>query len=291
MSVRISCNNETGFYVNRNNINNAYFTDIRRLPVLSREEEYELLKTYNTSSSQKERDEAKRKLVEGNLRFVVSIAKKLGTSETFMDLVSEGNMGLIRAIEKYDMSRKCHLISYAVNWIVAYIKNYQIMNGLAVVPPNALKLFTYVKAATRELIKETERNPTQEEIVKRVKDKYNFNITNLEDVELGRVISIDEKYSNTDDDVTVSDTTLYNAKTSTNNVQDYIDEEHKKSQVEYFLQKLTEREKYIIQRHFGIGCDAESFDTISMSLNIGKERIRQICTEALSKMRKHTSKK
>ena len=109
-----------------------------------------LVLQFKNAPTEQERNKAKNKLIEANLRFVISIAKKLGTPETFLDLVSEGNIGLIKAIEKFDEEKECHLITYALSWIVAYIKNYQITQQNSVVPPNALKLHNYVKNVTRE---------------------------------------------------------------------------------------------------------------------------------------------
>ena len=193
---KFDCGSKTSFYVNHdNNVVDTYFNEIRRYPVLSEEEEYQLFMQLKNGTTEKERQEAKEKLINCNLRFVISIAKKLGTPETFCDLVSEGNIGLIKAIEKYNADKECHLITYALSWIVAYINNYLITQLNPVVPPNALKIHNYVRNVVRDFYAENERNPTTYEIADLVRKKFNFNISNLEDIELGRSISIDEKYS------------------------------------------------------------------------------------------------
>lgn len=292
-NLKIDCNRKTSFYVNRDGINEIYFNEIRRIPLLTEEQEMELVLRFKNAPTEKEREEAKNKLVESNLRFVISVAKKLGTPETFLDLVSEGNIGLIKAIEKFNPDKECHLITYALSWIVAYIKNYQITQLNAVVPPNALKLHNYVKNVTREFFAENERNPTTHEIADMVRKKFNFQITNLEDVELGRMISIDEKYGVVDDEETVEESAPYLMRTSSNNIQDDIDEEYKKHKLDFFLGKLDKRERFIVERVYGIGCEQESFDTIGMNLTeelggeLGGERVRQICNAAVSKMRKY----
>ena len=121
MNLQIKCNNKNSFYLNRNIIQEAYFTDVRHYPILNENEEYELLYKVQNGETKEEREEAKKRLVECNLKFVISIAKKLGNQENFSDLVSEGNIGLMDAIDKFDISKKCKLITYAVSWIVAYI--------------------------------------------------------------------------------------------------------------------------------------------------------------------------
>jgi RNA polymerase primary sigma factor len=287
-NYRIDCNSRTSFFIN-DDIIEAYFNEVRHYPLLSETEEYELAKKIKNAPTEKERENAKTKLIQSNLRFVVSVAKKLGTPDTLADLISEGNIGLIKAIEKFDADKDYHLITYALSWIVAYIKNYQITQMNSVVPPNALKLHNYVKNVTREFYVKNERNPTPHEIADMVRKKFNFKITNLEDVELGRMISIDEKYGVIDEDETVEDSNMYLQRSSTNNINDDIDEQYTKHKLDFFLGKLDKRERFIVERHFGIGCLQESFDTIGLRLQpeLGGERVRQICNNAVKKMQKY----
>ena len=286
-NYKFDCNSKTSFFVNKDGISDAYFNEVRRIPLLTEKEEYELVLQYKNGTTEREREKAKNKLVESNLRFVISIAKKLGTPETFLDLVSEGNIGLIKAVEKFDVDKKCHLITYALSWIVAYIKNYQITQLNSVVPPNALKLHNYIKNVTREFYMKNERNPTPHEIADLVRKKFDFRITNLEDVELGKMISIDEKYGVIDDDETVEESEMYLSRTSTNNIQNDIENEYKHHKLNFFLGKLEDRERFIVERHYGIGCEQESFDTIALDMKVGGERVRQICVNAMKKMKEY----
>ena len=286
-NYKFDCSSKTSFFVNKDGISDAYFNEVRRIPLLTEKEERELVLQYKNGASEKEREKAKNKLVESNLRFVISIAKKLGTPETFLDLVSEGNIGLIKAVEKFNVDKECHLITYALSWIVAYIKNYQITQLNSVVPPNALKLHNYIKNVTREFYMKNERTPTPHEIADLVRKKFDFRITNLEDVELGKMISIDEKYGVIDDDETVEETEMYLSRTSTNNIQDDIENEYKHHKLNFFLGKLEDRERFIVERHYGIGCEQESFDTIGLQIDLGGERVRQICNAAVKKMKKY----
>lgn len=286
-NYKFDCNSKTNFFVNRTNVTDAYFNEVRRFPLLTDTEEQELVYQFQNADSEQERQKAKDKLIQSNLRFVISIAKKLGTPETFLDLVSEGNIGLIKAIEKFDANKECRLITYALSWIVAYIKNYQITQINSVVPPNALKLHNYVKTITREFYMQNERNPTPHEIADLVREKYDFKITNLEDVELGRMISIEEKYGVIDDEDTVEDSAVYLERTSTDNISADIEEQYTKHKLDFFLNKLDERERYIVTKRYGIGCLQESFETIGLRLTLGGERVRQICNDAVNKMRRY----
>jgi len=286
----VQVNDKTNFFISRDCITEAYFEDIRKYPILSKEEEYDLIEQMNNSNNKQEKEDAKNKLILSNLRFVISIAKKFGTKETFMDLVSEGNLGLIKAIERFDNQKGCKLITYAVSWIIAYIKDYQITKQNTVVPKNARKLHNYVKNVTKEFMKNHERRPTQQEIADMMREKFDFSVSNLNDVELTHVISIDEKIVMTDKNEknnTIENSEAYISRTSTNNINDQINTEHIKERVETLLSILNEREKEIIKRYYGIGCIPESYDTIAMNMELCDERCRQICINAIKKMKNY----
>lgn len=265
----------------------AYFNDVRHFPVLSEEETTHLLEVLNNGSTKEERDKAKTKLIEGNLRFVVSVAKKLGNRETFLDLINEGNMGLIRAIEKYDKTKKCRLLTYAQGWIVSYMLKYKQKQINAVTPPNVLKIYTLIKKVNKTFYNENERKATREEIAEIIKDKYNFIIKNLDDVELGQMISIDSEYGVFDEDEKFEENNIFNSKTCTNNIEEKINDDYTKHKLDILLGKLTDRERYIVEKYYGIGGVEESFDTISIELGVSKERVRQLCKKAVLKLRNY----
>jgi len=282
---KIHCGSKNSHYVDSDDLLKAYYSEIKKYRILTEEEENNLVLTYRNAETDEERNKAREKLIKSNLRFVVSIAKKFGTNDTFIDLINEGNIGLIKAIEKFDPHKKCRLISYAVSWIFAYIQNYQITQHKSVVPHNAQKLHNYVKNVTREFFLKNERDPTAQEIADIIREKFNFNISNLEDVEMGRIVSIEEKFNVSKANDTFEDSTIYVSRTSSNNTDSHIDDEHRKAQVDFFLGRLSERERFIVERTYGIGCEQESFDTIGIHLNICGERVRQICNYAVNKLK------
>ena len=289
----IKCNSQIACYTNRDDITMAYFNDVRHFPVLSEEETTHLLEVLNSGSTKEERDKAKAKLIEGNLRFVVSVAKKLGNKETFLDLINEGNMGLIRAIEKYDKNKKCRLLTYAQGWIVSYMLKYKQKQSNAVTPPNVLKIYALIKKVNKTFYNENERKATREEIAEIIKDKYNFVIKNLDDVELGQMISIDSEYGVFDEDEKFEENNIFNSKTCTNNIEEKINDDYTKHKLDMLLGKLTDRERYIVEKYYGIGGIEESFDTISIELGVSKERVRQVCKKAVLKLKnyKHLTNK
>lgn len=289
----IKCNSQIACYSNRDDITMAYFNDVRHFPVLSEEETMHLLEVFNNGNTKEGRDKAKAKLIEGNLRFVVSVAKKLGNKETFLDLINEGNMGLIRAIEKYDKTKKCRLLTYAQGWIVSYMLKYKQKQSNAVTPPNVLKIYSLIKKVNKTFYNENERKATREEIAEIIKDKYNFEIKNLDDVELGQMISIDSEYGVFDEDEKFEENNIFNSKTCTNNIEEKINDDYTKHKLDMLLGKLTDRERYIVEKYYGIGGIEESFDTISIELGVSKERVRQVCKKAVLKLQnyKHLTNK
>ena len=283
----IKCNSQIACYSNRDDITMAYFNDVRHFPVLSEEETMHLLEVFNNGNTKEERDKAKTKLIESNLRFVVSVAKKLGNRETFLDLINEGNMGLIRAIEKYDKTKKCRLLTYAQGWIVSYMLKYKQKENNAVTPPNVLKIYTLIKKVNKTFYNENERKATREEIAEIIKDKYNFEIKNLDDVELGQMISIDSEYGVFDEDEKFEENNIFNSKTSSNNIEEKINVDYTNHKLDMLLGKLTNRERYIVEKYYGIGGIEESFDTISIELGVSKERVRQLCKKAVLKLKNY----
>lgn len=285
LQLRIDSNLGTSYYLNRDRIHDDYFNEIRKYPILNEEEEFELIDKIKNGKTESERERAKNRLVKCNQRFVVAIVKRVGTPSTFLDLVNEGNIGLIKAIEKFDPTRGYRFITYAVSWILASIKEYQLTQVNMVVPPNAAKVNNYVKNVSRKFYNENEREPTPEEIMDLVKKEFNFNITSVEDVELGHTISIEEKYNSMmDDDDKFENSILYTSKTGSNNINDAIEKNDINKQLDFFLGKLTKRERFVVEKKCGIGCLEEGFDTIAMRLNLTYERIRQIYVGAIKKM-------
>lgn len=284
----VNCKSVLGYNFGNDDVMSSYLKEVRRFPLLDNDEERRLLEIYKNGTDEAEREKAKEKLVQSNLRFVISIARKLGTSENFHDLISEGNIGLLKAIEKYDLDSNCKLTTYAVSWIMVQIQEYKMKVQKMVVPKNISKLTRFVKNAVDELYAENERKPYYDEIAARIKEKYNYGVVSLDDVSLGaNIISVSEKYDNgSSESNTVEDGHEFTKTTSRNSVEDYMDEQDSSFEVNFFLSKLNERERFIVTRKHGIGCIPQSLDSIGYDLGIGKERTRQIYTASLKKMRK-----
>ncbi len=260
---------------------NRYLSEIARQPMLTPDEEAQLARTIHKGGP--EALKARDTLVKGNLRFVVSVAKQyMHQGILLTDLINEGNMGLVKAAEKFDETRGFKFISYAVWWI-----RQSIMEALAVksrmvrMPINQVSVFSKVNKATETFLQAHGRQPSVQELA---------TLTGLEEAQISQAISagnhtqsIDAPISN-DDDASMADTL------SSDDIYMKSDSELDRQSMNQFIDDLLEevlnpRERLIIKASFGIGEMEKSLEEISSSLNMTRERIRQVREKALRKIR------
>ena len=276
-------------YIKRDGIVSQYFSEIRSYERLTFEEEVKLLKMAQ-SNDKSEKAYAIDKLVKHNQRFIISAARTYSNNDNFMDLVNEGNIGLIKAIENFDITKKVKFITYAAWWIKKTMTDYLAYKSELVTPANAILLKTATKKIRQEFYTKNQRNPTLEEIQSILREKYDFNVKNLSDLEVYQSLSIDYRNDNEDDD-TFSESLEFNNATANNNITKDIEEYDMKTLVNNLLQTLNPQEQIIIKKAFGIDCIEETFDTIGCELNLSKERIRQKVQEIIKKLNKRFDKK
>ena len=254
-----------------------YLKEIGKYPLLTREEENKIATAALNGDL-----EAKEKLINHNLRLVVSIAKKyMGRGLNLLDLIQEGNVGLIKAVEKFDVSKGFKFSTYATYWIkqsISYAIADQTRNIR--IPPHTIKLINSIQKVEQSFLQEKKRKPKQEEVadilnidIKKIKNAY-FWIKDTTSLDI--VIGDDE-------DVTIG--TLIEDKSIES---DFLSIEKKETSevIENVLNTLNEREKTVIIKRFGLGGHkAETLDEIGKSLGLSKERIRQIENSALRKLR------
>lgn len=267
-----------------------YIAEIGNYPLLSREEEYELAKKYKEEGDV----EAARKLVVSNLRFVVRIAneyKNYGIN--VMDLIQEGNIGLMQAVKGFDPTKGYRLISYAVWWIRAYIQNYLIRSWslVKVGTSQAQRKLFYKLRSTKKDMDIVGEKPTSEDY-KEIADEL--------DVPEKDVIEMDQRMSKKDFSL---DTELAEDREHTH--LDFLEDstpsheeelwrsqesEFIRQNMEEVLNSLNERERYIIE-HRVISEKPETLEDIGNRFGISKERVRQIEAAALKKVRHFLTKK
>ena len=283
----VNCKSLLSPYIKREGLVQNYLNDIRKYEVLSKEEEKELLKKVH-SPDPKIRQNAIDTLINHNQRFVTSVAMKYTNGEDVLDLVNQGNLGLIEAIKRFDInnSKDVRLITYAVWWIQKSINEYIISYTDIVTPANVIKLRALTKKIKNRFLNVERRTPTLEEIRTVLQEEYGINVKNLYDLENYQCISIDAKTESEDPDETFGENALFNAYTATDNVSDDVNTRDKKEVVKSLLNYLTERERTILIRSFGLNDNGvgDTHYTIGVDLGLTKERVRQIEKEAISKL-------
>lgn len=282
MGFLVDCKSQNCGYWDRSDLTMSYFDDIKDYQVLSSSEERKLLervKSKNPAIS----SAARNKLVECNQRFVVSVARRWAKGDNLMDIVNEANIGLMQAIDNYDLSKNQRFITYAVWWIRKYINDYLVFKEKPVIPANALKLHTYVPKVKRDFFAKHGRYPTFDELRRILKKKYKVVVSHPEDLERLTMTSVDEAYFEPSERQS-DDLTDFDMRTSSNNIDDAIDLAARKKSVEYLLSYLNEKEKSIIKAYYGIDCIESGLEVIGDNIGSSKERVRQIIESSLKKM-------
>ena len=258
-----------------------YLTEISRIPMISPEQEVELAQTIRRGG--KAGEKAKEKLVSANLRFVVSVAKQYQhQGVSLSDLISEGNVGLITAADKFDETRGFKFISYAIWWIrqsiLQAIADY---SNMVRRPQSQIAISNKIKNATNEFIQKHQRHPSADEL----SEIISLEIEKIEKAiqSEAHVASIDTPLSE-DDTVTMADTLASSSEFATDR---YVDYESMCNDLKLVLASvLSERERIIVIQSFGIGCPERGLEDISNELGLSRERVRQIRERGLDKIRK-----
>jgi len=247
--------------------------------MISAEEEVELARRIREGD-----DKALEKLVLANLRFVISVAKQYqDRGLSLPDLINEGNLGLVHAARRFDETRGFKFISYAVWWIrqsiIQAISNH---TRIVRLPLNQLSRINKIKKAIPHLEQTFEREPTNEEIAGYL-DLSNAEVTLSHHIQK-RQVSLDIPISNDSD----NDFTLYDViqKENLPSPDNGLLRESDETNIHRVLSKLTDRESGIIIRSFGLcGEQVHSLHDLAVEYNMSGERVRQIRSTALGKMK------
>lgn len=256
-----------------------YLQQIGRVKLLSADEEIELAKRIA------EGDEvAKQKLIQANLRLVVSIAKKyIGRGLSFLDLIQEGNLGLIRAAEKFDYQRGFKFSTYATWWI-----QQSITRGIADksrtirLPVHMIETIGKLKRVTRELTLELGRVPTKEELAQRL----GISLSKLRLVlkATQSTISLETPLHTKDETSKIGD---FLVDESTEAPDTHVSNENLILELEKILNTLRPRERDVLKLRFGLNDGHKrTLEEIGQLFGVSRERVRQIETRALNKLRR-----
>jgi len=261
-----------------------YLQEIGKVELISPEEEVKLAIRIK-QGDQKALD----KLTKANLRFVVSVAKQYQNQGLSLpDLINEGNLGLIKAAQRFDETRGFKFISYAVWWIrQSILQALAEQSRIVRLPLNKVGLTNRIQKAYSHLEQEFEREPSAEELAELLE-------LDIEEVSstLGiaaRHVSMDTPLSEGEDNTLIDVLENPNAELANTNI------EHKESlkmEIDRSLKTLTERQKEVICFFFGIGVDHPmSLEDIGEKFNLTRERVRQIKDKAITKLRSNSRSK
>ena len=274
-------------FTNRNEESlDKYLVDISRIPMITAEEEVELAQAIRSGGKQAEK--AREKLVSANLRFVVSVAKQYQHQGVpLIDLINEGNIGLIAAAEKFDDTRGFKFISYAIWWIrQSILQAIASYSNMVRRPQNQIAVSNKIKNATNEFIQRNQRYPSAEEL----SDIISMEIDKIEKAIQweAHVSSIDAPVTD-DETSTMADTLASSADYASDKQVDY---ESMCSDLMMVLRSvLNERERIIVVQSFGIGCQERGLEDIGNDMGLTRERVRQIRERGLDKVRKSPKSK
>lgn len=255
-----------------------YLSEIGFSSLLTPEEE-----VYYARRALKGNIDARKKMIESNLRLVVKISRRyLNRGLALLDLIEEGNLGLMRAVEKFDPERGFRFSTYATWWIRQTIER-AIMNQTRTIrlPIHVVKELNIYLRAARKLTQELDHEPTPEEIAELV-DKP------IDDVK--RMLGLNERVTSVDIPVGFDESkslldTLADEKAT--DPADFLTDQNLKEQLENWLDLLTENQREVISRRFGLrGYERSTLEQVGKEIGLTRERVRQIQVEALKSLRR-----
>ena len=267
------------FFKNDDNTLAIYLKEINRIPLLSREDE----EKYASLAAQGDKD-AREILIKSNLRFVVNVAKKFRNKGLPMsDLINEGNIGLINAIEKYDVTRGYHFISYAVWWIrQAILKAIGEKSKMIRLPLNRFGELVQIDKARKVMYETLGREPDASEIAEHL---------NMDRRDVAELLNISREYVSLDAPVKAGtrDASLVGDFVEDKNTvqpEDAAVNESLRTEVGKLLEKLPEKEAAILKQRYGLGGEKpKSLKEIGDLFHLTKERIRQIEKRAILRLK------
>ncbi|WP_033162822.1 RNA polymerase sigma factor RpoD [Sharpea azabuensis] len=259
-----------------------YLKEIGTVDLLTQEEEVELARKIQEGD-----EEAKKKLAAANLRLVVSIAKRyVGRGMLFLDLIQEGNMGLIKAVEKFDYTKGFKFSTYATWWIRQAITRAIADQARTIrIPVHMVETINKLTRVQRQLIQELGREPTAEEIADKMEGMTPEKVRDIQKISL-EPVSLETPIGEEDD----SHLGDFLEDEGAMSPDDYASNELLKDELNEVLLELTDREEKVLRLRFGLDDGrTRTLEEVGKEFNVTRERIRQIEAKALRKL-KHPSR-
>ena len=274
--------NQLGSNVKINDPVKMYLKEIGRVDLLTHEQEIELAKRILEGDEQ-----AKKELAAANLRLVVSIAKRyVGRGMLFLDLIQEGNMGLIKAVEKFDYTKGFKFSTYATWWIRQAITRAIADQARTIrIPVHMVETINKLTRIQSQLVQELGREPTAEEIAEKMDGMTPAKVREIQKISL-EPVSLETPIGEEDD----SHLGDFIEDEGAMSPDDYASNELLKDELNEVLLELTDREEKVLRLRFGLDDGrTRTLEEVGKEFNVTRERIRQIEAKALRKL-KHPSR-
>lgn len=286
----------------RNRNTDRFYKDVRKYKPLSREEEEKLFKKLSELRDkinnccdeskvalQKEYFRVRDELVNANQRLVIAAAKNYATTDSLLDYINEINFGLIDAIERFDSSKGFKFSTYAIWYIIRSINNYRYGDASQIKRSNNYKVFHVLAKARNEFIQQNEREPSTDELLELINEKYNKDIKSKYDLLTIVYTNVDGDDDNDNDNVFNKDYFEYNSHSATTNSYNKLeDNEFNTKLVGSLLNILTPKEQKVLKLKYGIDDPlkrGKELNEIAEIMNLTPERVRQIKIVAIGKMK------
>jgi RNA polymerase nonessential primary-like sigma factor len=254
-----------------------YLNEIGFSPLLTAEEE-----VYYSRLAQKGEESGRTRMIESNLRLVVKIARRyMNRGLALLDLIEEGNLGLIRAVEKFDPERGFRFSTYATWWIRQTIER-AIMNQTRTIrlPIHIVKEINLYLRATRKLTQDLEREPTAEEVATLLDKPIG---------EVKRMLGLNERITSVDTPIgDDEDRMLLDAIPDESNPDPstVLQDENINRNIDTWLERLNDKQREVVERRFGLhGYERSTLEEVGKEIGVTRERVRQIQMDALKRLR------
>ncbi len=261
-----------------------YLKEIGRVDLLDPKDEPEIARRIQEGD-----EEAKRKLIAANLRLVVSIAKKyVGRGMLFLDLIQEGNMGLVKAVEKFDYTKGFKFSTYATWWIRQAITRAIADQARTIrIPVHMVETINKLTRIQRQLVQDLGRDPSAEEIAERMENISPEKVREIQKIAL-EPVSLETPIGEEDD----SHLGDFIEDKEALSPDEYANNQLLKDEINNVLQGLTEREEKVLRLRFGLyDGRTRTLEEVGKEFNVTRERIRQIEAKALRKLKHPTRSK
>jgi RNA polymerase nonessential primary-like sigma factor len=256
------------------NSTSAYLNEIGLIPLLVAADEWRLAERLRSGNA-----DARRQMIEANLRLVVTVARGyVGRGVPLLDLIEEGNIGLMRAVEKFDPERKLRFSTYAVWWIRQAVQRALMHQGRTVrLPVHVLREFAQILRARRQFVATNARMPSMDELAQMV-GKSGGDVAELFCV-TERISSLDAPLSDGDDRALIEQLAVDSA-------TPLAVDEAAGIRIRVWMGQLPPRQRLVLERRYGLNDEGtQTLAEIAAELGLTRERVRQIQSEALARLR------